>query len=61
MSMPDAKPEKRLPVVDKYENDAEFVIQGSVVRDDYTSEISKYIRKKIPESNLFLFDGNVRK
>ena len=43
------------------ENDAELVIQGSVVRDDYTSEISKYIRGKIPISNLFLFDGNVKK
>ena len=41
------------------ENDAKYTIDGSVVPDDYTSEISNYIRERLPLENLFLFDGNI--
>lgn len=41
------------------ENDAKYTIDGSVVPDDYTSEISNYIREKLPFDNMFLFDGNI--
>ena len=41
------------------ENDARYTIDGSVVPDDYTSEISNYIRERLPLENLFLFDGNI--
>ena len=43
------------------ENGAEHTIDGSVVPDDYTSEISNYIRKRLPLENLFLFDGNIKR
>ena len=41
------------------ENDAQYTIDGSVIPDDYTSEISNYIRERLPLENLFLFDGNI--
>ena len=41
------------------ENDAQYTIEGSVIPDDYTSEISNYIRERLPLENLFLFDGNI--
>ena len=41
------------------ENDAKYTIDGCVVPDDYTSEISNYIRERLPLENLFLFDGNI--
>ena len=41
------------------ENDSKYTIDGSVVPDDYTSEISNYIRERLPLENLFLFDGNI--
>ena len=41
------------------ENDAKYTIDGSVVPNDYTSEISNYIRERLPLENLFLFDGNI--
>ena len=41
------------------ENDAKYTIDGSVVPDDYTSEISNYIRERLPFDNMFLFDGNM--
>ena len=43
------------------ENDAKYTIDGSVVPDDYTSEISNYIRGKLPFDNMFLFDGNIKR
>ena len=43
------------------ENDAKYTIDGSVVPDDYTSEISNYIREMLPLENLFLFDGNKKR
>ena len=41
------------------ENDASYTIDGSVIPDEYTSEISNYIREKLPLEKLFLFDGNI--
>lgn len=41
------------------ENDASYTIDGSVIPDEYTSEISNYIREKLPFDNMFLFDGNM--
>ena len=41
------------------ENDASYTINGSVIPDEYTSEISNYIREKLPFDNMFLFDGNM--
>ncbi len=41
------------------ENDVKNIIQGSLISDDYTSEISAYFRKKLPFDYLFLFDGDV--
>ena len=43
------------------ENDAKYTIDGSVIPDDYTSEISNYIREMLPLENLFLFDGNKKR
>jgi len=41
------------------ENDAKYTIDGSVIPDEYTSEISNYIRERLPFDNMFLFDGNM--
>jgi len=41
------------------ENDASYTIDGSVIPDEYTSEISNYIRERLPFDNMFLFDGNM--
>lgn len=41
------------------ENDANYTIDGSVIPDEYTSEISNYIRERLPFDNMFLFDGNM--
>ncbi len=40
------------------ENGFKTVILGSLMSDDYTTEISEYLREKLPIDNLFLFDGN---
>ncbi len=41
------------------EKNMEYKIDGSVILDDYTSQISNYIRKKIPISNMILFDDDI--
>lgn len=41
------------------ENDASYTIDGSVIPDEYTSEISHYVRERLPFDNMFLFDGNL--
>ena len=41
------------------ENGFKTVILGSLISDDYTTEISEHLREKLPIDNIFLFDGNV--
>lgn len=41
------------------EHEGRHILQGSLIRDDYSTEISEYLRKKLPFDNLFLFDGKM--